>query len=244
MSGLSGFGHDPGVRRLPRPGFTGRFPELVSVPGLPGRRSRFGSGPGGTAARDGCGRGVGTSVSCKVTVRALTGRTPPARGVAASRPAARPFPAPPGAQQAASSRVAWRALPSALVGVQPTTVPGVPSRDAGKAATYSRIALPLRRGSVVSTSEAGTDDAGNAACCKAAVPVWRDNGGTTGLAAHCLPGSHGGSNSPLRDDSDELSATPSGGATRRAEGLPVRKKRIVLTALFHTCGFSAAGSGH
>ena len=154
MSGLSGFGHDPGVRRLPRPGFTGRFPELVSVQRLPGRRSCGGSGHRGSNARDGCGRGVRTSVPCRLTVRTLSGRTPPARGLAASRPASRPFPAPPRARQAASSRVARRALPGARVGVQPATVPGVPSRDAGKAAASSRWALPTRRASVVSTVSA------------------------------------------------------------------------------------------
>ena len=54
----------------------------------------------------------------------------------------------------APRRPALRALQSALVGVQPTTVPGVPSRGAGKAAASSRIALPLRRASVVSTVSA------------------------------------------------------------------------------------------
>ena len=54
----------------------------------------------------------------------------------------------------APRRPAFGALQSALVGVQPTTVPGVPSRGAGKAAASSRIALPLRRASVVSTVSA------------------------------------------------------------------------------------------
>ena len=149
-----GFGHDPGVRRLPRPGFAGRFPELVSVQRLPGRRSCGGSGHRGRDARDGCGRGVRTSVPCRLTVRTPSGRTPPARGLAASRPASRPFPAPPRAQRAASSRAAWWVPQGARVGVQPTTVPGVPSRDAGKAAASSRPALPSRRASVVSTVSA------------------------------------------------------------------------------------------
>ena len=54
----------------------------------------------------------------------------------------------------APRRPALRALHSALVGVQPTTVPGVPSKGAGKAAASSRCALPLRRASVVSTVSA------------------------------------------------------------------------------------------
>ena len=143
-----------------------------------------------------------------------------------------------------SGRPALRALSSALAGVQPATGCGPRPSGPGKAAASSRIALPRRRASVVSTSEAGTDDAGNSASCKAAVPLCRDNGGTTGLPARSLPGGHGGLNSPLRDDTQELPSTPSGGANRRAEGLPIRKKRIVLTACFNTCGFSAAGSGH
>ena len=44
MRGMSGFGHHPGMRQLPRPGATGGSLEFVSVPGLPGRRSRAGSG--------------------------------------------------------------------------------------------------------------------------------------------------------------------------------------------------------
>ena len=54
----------------------------------------------------------------------------------------------------APRRPAFGALQSALVGVQPTTVPGALSRGAGKAAASSRIALPLRRASVVSTVSA------------------------------------------------------------------------------------------
>ena len=126
MSGLCGFGDGPGMRRLPRPGLAGGVPGLVSVRRLPGSGSRGGSGHRGSNARDGCGRGVRSSVPCRLTVRALPGRTPPARGLAASRPAARYFPAPPRARQAASSR----------------------------------IALPLRRASVVTTAKPGSDDAG------------------------------------------------------------------------------------
>ena len=58
--------------------------------------------------------------------------------------------------RAAFSGAAFTGAPRrpALVGVQPTTTPGVPSRGAGKAAASSRIALPLRRASVVSTVSA------------------------------------------------------------------------------------------
>ena len=94
-----------------------------------------------------------------------------------------PFSGAPRRLLAASSRTALRALPSALAGVQPATVLALRPSNAGKAAVSSRHALPLRRDSVVSTSEAGTDDAGNTASCKVAVPVCRDNGGTTGFDA-------------------------------------------------------------
>ena len=101
----------------------------------------------------------------------------------------------------------------------------------------------LRRASVVSTSKAGTDDAGNTASCKVAVPDCRDNGRTTGFAARYLPDGLGGLNSPLQQD-DKSCLNPSRGANRRAEALPIRKKRIVLTALLNTCGISPTGSGH
>ena len=143
----------------------------------------------------------------------------------------------------APRRPACGALHSALVGVQPTRVSGPRPSGPGKAAASSRHALHLRRASVVSTSEAGTDDAGNTASCKAAVPECRDNGGTTGLLARCLRDGLGGLNSPRQDDVKSC-LNPSRGANRRAEGLPVRKKRTVLTACFNTCGFSPAGSGH
>ena len=226
MSGLCGFGDNPGMRRLPRPAWGGRGPGSVSVPRLPERRSRAVSG-----------RGVVRSAPCRLTARALSGWADPALSCNAARPAAPAFPAPP---QGAMGGV----QPHSIAGVQPATGYGPRPSGPGKAAASSRFALPLRRGSVVSTSEAGTDDAGNAASCKAAVPVWRDNGGTTGLLARRLPGGRGGLNSPPQDDSRELVSTPSDGAKRRAEGLPARKKQIVLTALFNTCGFSPAGSGH
>ena len=166
MRGLPGNRHNPGMRRLPRPGATGRSRELVSVPRLPGRRSRCGSGHGGTAARDGSGRGVGTSVPCKVTVWALPGWDTPARSRDALRSAARTFPAP--------SR-------GATCGVEPQRItgaakrpcrrpadnaPGAPSRGARKAAASSRHALRVRRASVVTSakrtamrSERASDDA-------------------------------------------------------------------------------------
>ena len=166
MSGLSGIGHSPGVRRLPRPGRAGGSCGCLFVPGLPERRSRRGSGPGGTLARGGCGRGAGCSVPCSVTVRVLAGRTFPSRVYGAPRPAARSLTAPP---QGATSGVQPRstgALAGAPVGVQPTAVPGVPSRGAGKAAASSRPALPSRRASVVTSakrtatrSERASDDA-------------------------------------------------------------------------------------
>ena len=143
----------------------------------------------------------------------------------------------------APRRPACGALHSALVGVQPTTVSGPRPSGPGKAAAFSRIALPATARSVVSTSKAGTDDARITASCKAAVPDCRDNGGTTGFAARCLPDGLGGLNSPRQDDVRSC-LNPSDGANRRAEALPIRKKRIVLTACFNTCGFSPAGSGH
>ena len=180
MSGLSGIGHSPGMRRLPRPGFAGGSRGCLFVPGLQGSRSRCGSGPAGTLACGGCGRGEGRSVPCRVTVRELAGRTFTSRVYGAPRPAARAFVAPP---QGATSGVQPRctgALHSAPVGVQPTPVPGVPFRDAGKAAASSRPALPPRRASVVSTGNAGTDDAGKVASCAVDVQVVRDNGRLTG----------------------------------------------------------------
>ena len=76
----------------------------------------------------------------------------------------------------APGRPALGALHSALVGVQPTTVSGPRPSGPGKAAASSRFALHLRRASVVSTSEAGTDDAGNATPYKAAAVLSLNNG--------------------------------------------------------------------
>jgi len=167
MRGLPGFRHKPGMRRLPRPGATGGSPELVSVPRLPGRRSRCGSGHGGAIARDGSGRGVGTSVPCKVTVRDMPGRFMPVRDCNALRPAARCLQAP----QGGATRCGVQ--PHGITGAAKRPCrrpadnsPGAPSRGAGKAAAFSRCALPPRRASVVTSakrtvkrSERASDDA-------------------------------------------------------------------------------------
>ena len=151
---MSGFGHQPGMRQLPRPGAPGDSSEFVSVPGLPGRRSRAGCGRGGTAARACFGRGVGTAVPCIVTVRELPGRTTLPRKRTALRPAARSIQAPP---QGARCGVQPHCIADAIR--RPCRRPadnglGAPSRGAGKAAAFSRCALPLRRASVVSTVSA------------------------------------------------------------------------------------------
>ena len=193
MRGMPGFRHEPGMRRLPRPGSTGSSPDLVSVPRLPGRRSRAGSGHGGTAARDSFGRGVGASLPCRVTVRTLPGWDTPARSRDALRSAARSFQAPPKGARCGVQ-------PRSLAGVvrrpcrRPAdNTPGAPSRGARKAAASSRHSLRVRRESVVSTSEAGTDDAGNLTCWAIEVRVLRTNGQLTRRSsalrkvATCLP---------------------------------------------------------
>ena len=159
MRGMSGFGHHPGMRQLPRPGATGGSLEFVSMPGLPGRRSRAGSGHRGTDARACVGRGVRTAVPCFVTVREMAGRTTSPCGCTALRPAARSSQAPP---------------KGATCGVQPhrvtgaakcpcrrsaDNIPGAPFRGACKAAAFSRRALQVRRLSVVTTTKLGSDDA-------------------------------------------------------------------------------------
>ena len=146
MSGLSGFRREPGVRRLPRLGTTGGHSVLVSVPRLPGRRSRG-------AARFGPGRGV---VSWKVfTTWALVGRTLLALWGMALRPAAPALLAPPRRRHRVRRPAArhWGAARRPCR--RPAdNVPGAPSRGAGKAAASSRCALPSRRASVVSTVSA------------------------------------------------------------------------------------------
>ena len=91
------------------------------------------------------------------------------------RPAARTMRAPPGARLSG-------ALHSALVGVQPTRLYGPRPSGPGKAAASSRTALHSTARSVVSTGEAGTDDARNAASCKVAVPDCRGQRRDNGLA--------------------------------------------------------------
>ena len=154
MRGMSGVGHHPGMRQLPRPGKAGGSLEFVSVPGLPGRRSRAGSGHGGTDARACVGRGVRTAVPCFVTVREMAGRTTSPCGCTALRPAARSSQAPP---KGATGGVQPHCIADAIR--RPCRRPadnglGAPSRGAGKAAAFSRCALPLRRASVVSTVSA------------------------------------------------------------------------------------------
>ena len=125
----------------------------------------------------------------------------------------------------APRRPALRALHSALVGVQPTRFQGPRPSGPGKAAASSRTALPSTARSVVSTSEAGTDDARNSASCRVAVPVCRDNGGTTGLIARCPSGDFGGLNSPPPGRREELPQS----LTRRqqARGGPSNQEETV-----------------
>ena len=162
MRGMPGIGHQPGMRRLPRPGSAGDSCGPVSVPGLHGRRSRHWTGPRETSARASSGWGL-IFVPCNAAVRTLTGRPMPVRDCIALRPAARAFQAPP--------------VGASRCGVQPHGITGAerrpcrrpadnrlyaPSRGAGKAAAFSRQALPLRRASVVTTGEPaslGSDDA-------------------------------------------------------------------------------------
>ena len=132
-----------------------------------------------------------------------------------------PFSGAPRRLLAASSRTRAGAV-SALAGVQPATQ----ARRRCPAATPCH----LRRDSVVSTSEAGTDDAGNATSCKVAVPVCRDNGGTTGFAGRLLRGRLWGLDSPHQGNARSR-LKPSRGASRRGEALPVRKNLTMLTAL-------------
>ena len=159
MRGMSGFGHHPGMRQLPRPGATGSSLEFVSVPRLPGRRSRAGSGHGGADARAWAGRGVETAVPCFVTVREMAGRTTSPGCCNASRPAARAFQAPPkgatcGVQPHRMSGAAKRPCRRPA-----DNIPGAPSRGACKAVASSRDALRVRRASVVTTAKLGSDDA-------------------------------------------------------------------------------------
>lgn len=155
MSGLCGFGHEPGVRRLPRPGATG---DSGGLPSVPRRRRGW-----GLPARGGTGCGAERSVSCCVAVRTLASRTLPAL-FSSARVQRRDFcrRLPGGAAGCGVRPHGPGALSSALVGVQPRTVPGAPCRGAREAAASSRCALRPRRASVVTTAEparAGSDDA-------------------------------------------------------------------------------------
>ncbi len=159
MRGLLQIGRSLALRRLPRLGAAGGSRGVVSVPGFSGRPAGY--GPGGSVARGVSARCLGTSLSWRY-LTALVGRriAVPARGDTESlRPACRvqrrgPSRRLPKAPGAALSRTAWGRVQAPLVGVQPTPVPSAPSRGAGKAAASSRIALPLRRASVVSTVSA------------------------------------------------------------------------------------------
>ena len=162
MQGVSEFRHQPGVRRLPRPGAAGSSPGLLRLPGLRARRSRYGAGAGRAFARERFGWGV-TFVPFFAAARTLLGRLMPICERIALRPAARSFLAPPegatrcGVQPHYSAGAPWRPC------LRPAgNRPYAPSRGAGKAAAFSRLALPLRRASVVTTGELarlGSDDA-------------------------------------------------------------------------------------
>ena len=154
MQGVSEFRHQPGMRRLPRPGAAGSSLGLLRMPGLRARRSRRGQGPGERSARMRSGWGV-TFVPFFTAARTLLGRLMPVRERIALRPAARSFLAPPkgvtrcGVQPHGSAGAQERPC------LRPAgNRPYAPSRGAGKAAASSRCALPSRRASVVSTVSA------------------------------------------------------------------------------------------
>ena len=199
MRGLLRIGSSLVLRNLPRLGAAGDSRGLIPLPGFYGRPAGY--GPGSGVACGAFGMCLETSFlwwwlpvsGCRQSTVLARGDRMSLRSacrVQRRDPARRLPKAPTGV---AFSRTTLLALPSALVGVQPTTVPGVPSRDAGKAAASSRLALPLRRAGVVSTSEAGTDDAGNVTSCKVEVLVFRTNGRLTRLFSAvrkvptCLP---------------------------------------------------------
>ena len=162
MQGVSGFRHQPGVRRLPRPGAAGSSLGLLRLPGLRARRSRYGAGAGRAFARERFGWGV-TFVPFFTAARTLPGRLMPVRERIALRPAARSFPAPPkGATRCGVQPHGFAGAPSRPCLRPAGNRPYAPSRGAGKAAASSRLALPLRRASVVTTGELarlGSDDA-------------------------------------------------------------------------------------
>ena len=162
MRGMPGIRHQPGVLQLPRPGSTGGSCGCLSVPGLHGRRSRCGTGPRGTYARDGCGRGMGIFVPCSVTVWTLPGRVLPVRGCAAPRPAALAFHAPSqrrDTRRPAALHCGCRKAPLASSRRRHSRRP-VQGRKQGGGVQPQRLAV--RRASVVTTVELarlGSDDA-------------------------------------------------------------------------------------
>ena len=175
MRGLLRIGRFLALRHLPRLGAPDGSRGVVPVPGFCGRPA--GDGPAAGVACGALAMPLETSFPCRwPSALGCRQATVPARGVVKPpRPAGRAQRRGPSrrpkAPGAAFSRTALRALPSALVGVQPTAVPGVPSRDAGKAAASGRLALPSRRASVVSTvsvSEQVETTPGNIRCpyCK------------------------------------------------------------------------------
>ena len=166
MRGMFGIGRPVALWDVPRPPVPGSTPCRLSLPGFSGRRFWRSEGPRGKAARHGGSRGVGRfEIGVSQALASAWGRMFPRR-VSAARPAPRrcrrvggvawrggvqPFP--PGASGggvvcrrpqapgAAFSRAGFGALPSALVGVQPTTVSGTRPSGPGKAAASSRNAL-------------------------------------------------------------------------------------------------------
>ncbi len=162
MRGMPGIRHQPGMRHLPRPGSTGGSCGCFSVLGLHGRRSRRGTGPGGTLARDRSGRGVRTAVPCSVTVWTLPGRVSLARRCAAPRPAALTSPAPSqrrDTRRSAALHCGCRKAPLASSRRRHSRRP-VQGRKQGGGVQPQRLAV--RRESVVTTVELarlGSDDA-------------------------------------------------------------------------------------
>ena len=112
-----------------------------------------------------------------MTVRNMPGRVTPPRVFAAPRSAARSFPAPP---KGATCGVQPRSIAGApkRPGRRPAGgIPGAPSRGAREAAASSRLALRVRRESVVTTVELarlGSDDALRRMACNPETRVVRE----------------------------------------------------------------------
>ena len=138
---------------------------------------------------------------------------------------------------------AFGALHGAPVGVQPTTLEGPRPSGPGKAAASSRSALHLRRA-------ASSVPAKRVLTTLGMPPPARspslNRGTTAGQRAYLLDSCRAAMGVSTRPAGTKrrVAFNPSDGANRRAEGLPFRKKRIVLTACFNASGFSPAGSGH